>query len=185
MSASHPNPGHGAHPESASKVSPPNGADLPAVAVALTPVDKFREFLAVRNLKQTGARMSIVEHVFEKHNHFDADQLVASMNERDLGVSRPSVYRTLKLLVEAGLLRELRFGSRKAYEHDYGYPQHEHLYCEKCGAVTEFISEELSQLREEICRDHRFRATNHKFIIQGICEQCNRASSNRRKLDLI
>lgn len=170
-----------------SRVTGPNSnIDLPAVPVRLSPVDKFREFLDVRGLKCTGERLRLVDHVFEKHNHFEADQLVASMKEKNLRVSRSTVYRTLTLLVEAGLLRELRFGARTAYEHDYGYPQHEHLYCEKCGDVIEFMSDELNGLLESICRQNRFRATNHKLIIQGVCERCNRAAnSNRRKLDLI
>src|SRR5690606_25215469 len=130
--------------------------DLPAVPVSQSPMDKFREFLEVRKRKCTGERMRMVEHVFEKHNHFEADQLLVSMKEKGVRVSRSTVYRTLALLVEAGLLRELHFGARTAYEHDYGYPHHEHLYCEKCGRVIEFMSEELGKLQEEICRKFRF-----------------------------
>jgi Fur family ferric uptake transcriptional regulator len=161
------------------------GINLPAVPVAQSPVEKFREFLEIRNLKCTGERLRIVEHVFEKHNHFEADQLVASMEEKHLRVSRSTVYRTLRLLVEAGMLRDLQFGPRTAYEHDYGYPAHEHLYCERCGRVIEFISEDLQTLQEDICREHHFRPTIQKFIIQGVCEQCNRSSSHRRRLDMI
>lgn len=159
--------------------------DLPAVPMGQTPLDKFREYLDVRGLKCTGERMRIVEHVFEKHNHFDADQLVASMKDRGLAVSRSTVYRTLSLLVEAGLLRTLDFGPSAAYEHDYGYPHHEHLFCEKCRRAIEFVSEELARLQEEVCRMHRFRATDHTFVIRGVCEDCGRARTNQRRLDLI
>lgn len=153
--------------------------------VSQSPMDKFREFLEIRKRKCTGERMRMVEHVFEKHNHFEADQLLVSMKEKGVRVSRSTVYRTLALLVEAGLLRELHFGARTAYEHDYGYPHHEHLYCEKCGRVIEFMSEELGRIQEEVCRKFRFRATNQKFIIQGVCENCNRSTYTRHKLDLI
>ena len=159
--------------------------DLPHVPVAQAPVDKFREYLEVRKLKCTGERVRMVEHVFEKHNHFFADQLIASMDEKGLRVSRSTVYRTLKLLVEAGLLRQLEFGDRMAYEHDYGYPQHEHLYCEQCGAVIEFISEDLMKLLDDVCRKRRFRATMHQLIIRGVCESCSGSNSNDRRLDLI
>ncbi|MGL4463151.1 MAG: Fur family transcriptional regulator [Planctomycetia bacterium] len=160
-------------------------ADLPAVPIGQSPVEKFREYLDLHTLKCTEERMRIVEHVFEKHNHFDADQLVEAMKARKLRVSRSTVYRTLTLLVEAGLLRELQFGASTAYEHDYGYPQHEHLYCEKCGTVIEFVSEELNELIEQMCLRYRFRPTTHKFVIQGSCERCNRTSATRQKLDLI
>lgn len=159
--------------------------DLPPVPVGQPPIQKFREFLGLRGLKITDERLRIVEHVFEKHNHFEADQLVASMKDRGLRVSRSTVYRTLALLVEAGLLRELQFGSRTAFEHDYGYPQHEHLFCEQCGRVIEFVSEDLSGIQEAVCRQYRFRPTNHRFIIQGVCEECNQAISRPRRLDLI
>jgi Fur family ferric uptake transcriptional regulator len=162
-----------------------NHDDLPNVPVSQSPMEKFREFLSVRGLKQTGERMRIVEHIFEKHHHFVADELVASMKAKNLRVSRPTVYRTLSILVEAGLLRELHFGTSTHYEHDYGYPQHEHMVCDKCGDVIEFVSEELAELQERICREYRFRPTNHKFIIQGICENCNRSRSPRSRLDLI
>lgn len=162
--------------------------DLPGVPVSQSPLDKFREFLGVRGLKQTGERMRIVEHIFEKHDHFEADELVLGMKAKNLRVSRPTVYRTLSLLVEAGLLRKLQFGASTHYEHDYGYPQHEHLVCEKCGAVIEFVCEELAALQDKICREYHFRATNHKFIIQGVCERCNQTRTPRAlrtRLDLI
>jgi Fur family ferric uptake transcriptional regulator len=162
-----------------------SGDDLPPVPVGQSPIDKFREFLSLRGLKITDERLQIVEHVFEKHNHFEADQLVASMKEKGPRVSRSTVYRTLALLVQAGLLRELQFGTRTAFEHDYGYPPHEHLFCEQCGRVIEFMSDELSRIEESVCRQYRFRATNHRFIIQGVCEECTRANTSRRRLDLI
>ena len=162
-----------------------DGQDLPAIPVSQNPVSKFREFLALKDLKITGERLKIVDHVFEKHNHFEADQLLESMRAKGLRVSRPTVYRTLNLLVEAGLLRELRFGRRCAYEHSYGYPSHEHLYCNECGSVTEFLSEELNRLQDEICQQHGFQADHRQFIINGVCSACRQKRSTPRKHDLI
>ena len=71
--------------------------------------------------------------IFAQHNHFDAEQLIDDMKRAGGHVSRATVYRTLAKLVDAGLLRRLELGSRTFYEHDYGYPQHEHLVCERCG----------------------------------------------------
>lgn len=159
--------------------------DLPHVPVSQNPVSKFKEFLEVKGLKCTGERLKIVEHVFEKHNHFEADQLLESMRERGLRVSRPTVYRTLSLLVEAGLLRELRFGRRSAYEHNYGYPQHEHLYCDRCGNVIEFMSEPINQLQESICQEFGFQPDHRQFIVYGVCSACRQKRSPTRKLDLI
>ncbi len=162
-----------------------DGPGLPAIPVSQNPVSKFCEFLDLKKLKVTGERMKIIEHVFERHNHFEADQLLQSMCDRGMRVSRPTVYRTLSLLVEAGLLRELRFGRRSAYEHNYGYPAHEHLYCEKCGAVVEFLSEELNQLQDEICQKHGFQADQRQFIVYGTCAACRQKRQTNRKIDLI
>jgi Fur family ferric uptake transcriptional regulator len=167
---------------------PAGGEDLPSVPVSQLPIDKFREFLELKKLKVTGERMKIIEHVFERHNHFEADQLLQSMRDRGMRVSRPTVYRTLSLLVEAGLLRELRFGRRSAFEHSYGYPQHEHLYCDQCGSVTEFMSEDLNRLQDEICLKNGFQADHRQFIVYGVCAACRQKKTNSRgnsKLDLI
>ena len=70
----------------------------------------------------------MVRYIFSQHNHFDADQLIDDMKQKGFRVSRATVYRTLDKLVDAGLLRRLEIGPRMYYEHDYGYPQHEHLH---------------------------------------------------------
>jgi Fur family ferric uptake transcriptional regulator len=158
---------------------------LPGVPITQSPVNKFREFLDLRRLKVTSERLRIVAFIFEEHQHFEAEQLLDSMKAKGVAASRPTVYRTLSLLVEAGLLRKLALGGVTAYEHDYGYPRHEHLYCEKCGGVIEFVSEDLDRLLENIARQHRFRPMSRKLVIQGICENCSKASSPRRKLDMI
>src|ERR1700682_5019419 len=113
---------------------------LPAVAVSQSPEDKFREYLASRPRAQryTEQQRDMVRYVFSKHNHFDAEQLIDDLKSASFQVSRATVYRTLNKLVDAGLLRRLDVGSRTFYEHDYGYPQHEHLYCQKCNTMIEF-----------------------------------------------
>src|SRR5262249_47294177 len=112
---------------------------LPAVPVAQSPEDKFREYLASRSRPQryTGQQRDLVRHVFAQHNHFDAEILIEDLKKAGLRVSRATVYRTLNKLVDAGMLRRLEFGPRTFFEHDYGYPQHEHLVCQKCGRGIE------------------------------------------------
>src|SRR6516164_3998567 len=113
---------------------------LPSVEVSQSPEEKFREYLASRPKSQrfTGQQRDMVRYIFSKHNHFDADQLIDEMKREGFHVSRATIYRTLGKLVDAGLLRRLEVGPRMFYEHDYGYPQHEHLYCEKCHKMIEF-----------------------------------------------
>ena len=158
---------------------------LEPLSVTETPEDKFRDFLAIRGQKLTGPRRTLVRHIFDTHKHFDADELVADLRGAGREVSRSTVYRTLDLLVEAGLLRELRLTNRTAYEHDYGYPSHDHMHCTACNRIVEFRNDEIRRIRDAISREHGFRAAGHKFVITGLCSACSRARSPRRRLDLI
>ena len=158
---------------------------LGPLLVANRPEDKFREFLAIRGEKLTQPRRVLVRHIFDSHKHFDADELVADLHAADRRVSRSTVYRTLHLLVEAGLLRELRLTNRTVYEHDYGYPSHDHLHCTECNAIVEFNNDEVRKLRDAVSLQYGFRPTGHRLIISGVCAACRRARSPRRRLDLI
>ena len=160
---------------------------LPAVEVSQTPESKFREYLASRPKPQrfTDQQRELLEHIFARHSHFDADQLIENLKAAGKRVSRATVYRTLKKLVEAGLLREIEVGHRTVYDHDYGYPAHDHLVCEQCGAMIEFQSPAIEAAMREVCRQHHFNATGHTFVIRGTCAECNRARVTKRMLDLV
>jgi Fur family transcriptional regulator, ferric uptake regulator len=162
-----------------------DSASLGPLTITESPEEKFREFLEIRGEKLTEPRRVLVRHIFDSHKHFDADELILDLHGAGRRVSRSTVYRTLRLLVEAGLLRELRLTNRTAYEHDYGYPSHDHLHCTSCNAVVEFRNDEIRKLREAVSLEHGFRPVGHRFIITGLCPACSRARSPRRRLDLI
>jgi Fur family ferric uptake transcriptional regulator len=161
--------------------------ELPAVVVSQTPEAKFREYLASRPRAQrfTGQQRDLVRYIFSRHNHFDADQLADDVKHAGLRVSRATVYRTLAKLVDAGLLRRLELGPRTYYEHDYGYPQHEHLQCGDCGKMIEFQSPVIEAAIRDVCRQHHFQVSGHTFVIRGTCADCNRARVTKRRLDLV
>jgi Fur family transcriptional regulator, ferric uptake regulator len=158
---------------------------LTPLAISESPVEKFREFLEIRGEKLTEPRRVLVRHIFNTHKHFDADELVRDLHDAGRQVSRSTVYRTLRLLVEAGLLRELRLTNRSAFEHDYGYPAHDHLHCTACNRIVEFRNDEILKLRNSISMTHGFRPTGHRFLISGVCSACSRSHTPRRRLDLI
>jgi Fur family ferric uptake transcriptional regulator len=88
---------------------------------------------------------------------------------------------------DAGLIRKVaRTNDREVYEHDYGYPQHDHFICQKCNTLIEFRNEQISGHLETIAAEHGFRMTGHRLEVHGICAQCARPPSHRhRKLDMI
>lgn len=160
---------------------------LPSVEVSQSPESKFREYLASRPRPQrfTEQQRDLVGYIFQQHNHFDADQLIDDLKRAGLRVSRATVYRTLNKLVDAGLLRRLELGPRMFYEHDYGYPQHEHLVCQSCGKMIEFQDSTLEAVIRDVCRAHNFQSIGHTFVIRGTCSDCNRAKVTKRRLDLV
>ena len=158
---------------------------MTTVMVSESPVEKFREFLEIRGEKLTEPRRVLVRHIFKSRKHFDADELVRDLHDASHHVSRSTVYRTLRLLVEAGLLRELRLTNRSAFEHDYGSPTHDHLHCTSCNRIVEFRNDEVLKRRDSLSLAHGFRPSGHRFLISGICSACSRSHTPRRRLDLI
>lgn len=164
-------------------------SELAAIDVSVSPTEKFREYLATRGLRMTRERSIIVEEVFDSHEHFDADQLVERLTRRRDGkrVSRSTVYRALTQLVDAGMLRRVaRQDDRDVYEHDYGYPQHDHLICRKCGTLTEFRNTQIRTLLEQVAAEHGFRMEGHRLEVSGLCDDCCRPPDSRpEKLNLL
>ena len=161
---------------------------LGTVEVSLTPLERFEEFLQARGKRITQQRRIIVEQVSSRHEHFDADQLLADLQktEEHRKVSRPTVYRTLAELTEAGVLRSMTLNGRAVYEHDYGYPQHDHLHCTACDKLIEFQSDDVAAIREAVAREHQFCVTGHRLIISGTCADCRQAKQrSKRRLDVL
>ena len=147
---------------------------LGSVRVKLPPAERFAQFLQSCGKRSTAQRQLIVAQIFSHHDHFDADELLEHLQpliaQRKL--SRPTVYRTLAELVEAGMLRKMALGGRSVFEHDYGYPQHDHLYCQICNKLIEFQSAALEQIRDQVARQQDFEVIGHRMFVTGICADC-------------
>lgn len=162
---------------------------LSSVETTISPIEKFREFLVTKDQRLTREREIIVAEVFADHEHFEPDQLIERLGRRTDGrrVSRSTVYRTLASMEEAGLLRKVaRPNGREVYEHDYGYPQHDHLICDQCGTLIEFHNDAIAELIEKIALENGFMKTGHRLEVYGTCQSCRRPKERRhRKLDMI
>jgi len=146
------------------------------VEVKLSPWERFHEFLRARGKRITSQRREIVQQVFSHHDHFDAEELIDHLQEliATRQVSRPTVYRTLGELVEAGLLKKMTLGGRSVYEHEHGYPSHDHLYCQVCNRLIEFHSAALERLRDKVAREYDFQVAGHRLFVTGVCADCRR-----------
>jgi len=133
----------------------------------------LKEYLAKKGLRLTSEREQILEEVFSRHDHFDAEDLFQAFHERGADISRATIYRTMPLLVESGLVQEaMRCGERVQYEHIYGHKSHGHLVCVKCGKIMEFESNELENIKEKVCKEYGFKPTEFRFGIKGYCRNC-------------
>src|SRR5881398_1097350 len=144
---------------------------------------KFIDFLGQRNLRLTSQRQAIIDSVFSTDEHFTAEQLLEWSRRRDKSVSRATVYRTLPLLTESGLVREMDFGKDyKFYDPNYAdHPHHSHLICGDCDKIVEFESDKIERLENEITQKLGFSVKAQRLHITGACEQMKRLGSCKNK----
>jgi len=137
------------------------------------PFQRFEEYLRAHNLRMTPERRAVLEVILSREGHFDAEELLQFLRRRRKPVSRATLYRTLDHLTLAGLVNKHSFGGGHArYEHIYDRKHHDHMVCERCGKVIEFINDDIERLQDAMCREYGFIPTNHTMEIYGICAEC-------------
>jgi Fur family ferric uptake transcriptional regulator len=140
----------------------------------------FLNHIQKKGLKRTAQRDLILDVFLRTERHLSNEDLYRLVQEEDPGVGQTTVYRTLKLLTEAGLAREVRFGDgRTHYEHNYKHEHHDHMICSECGRIIEFYSAELEALQDAMAAKHRFEISQHLLRIIGVCAECRRARKQK------
>ena len=131
----------------------------------------------------TVQRQAIIDTVFSTEEHFTAEQLLGWARQRDRSVSRATVYRTLPLLTESGLVREMDFGKDcKFYDPNYAdHPHHSHIICNDCEKIVEFESEKLEKIETEISQKLGFSVKSQRLQITGACEQMKRLGTCKHR----
>ena len=141
----------------------------------MDPKDIFRQFCKNNDMRYTPERGLIIDEIYRTHDHFDVDQLFLRIRNRfpKIKLSRASIYRTMPLLINAGLLREaLTQVNRIYYDQTLGHSHHDHLKCLKCGSIFEFYSETIDEEQEALCKKRKFMITSHMHVIYGYCYKC-------------
>lgn len=133
---------------------------------------RFEGFLRERKLKLTGERMAILAAIFKRGSHFDAESLHGELKDAGADISRATVYRTLDLLVQCGLVRKQSLGATHANYEAAQDEHHDHLVCIQCGKVLEFFRPDLEKLQESICSERDFQPFHHSLQIFGLCSKC-------------
>jgi Fur family transcriptional regulator, ferric uptake regulator len=146
--------------------------------------ERLDTYLASKGLRRTKQRDVLLAAAFGTTDHFTADELLAMAQKLDPTVSRATMYRTLTLLVEGGLLHEIDLGRGQTY-YDPNFiekPQHNHLICTDCDRVVEFEDDHIALLEDCITRRLGFKASSKSIRIQASCEELARtgACTSRR-----
>jgi len=135
--------------------------------------ERLNEFIRRKGLRRTGQRDTIVRAAFSKDEHFTAEELFDRARKLDAETSRATVYRTLSLLVEADLLRQIDLGENQTtYDPNFlDKPSHNHLVCIDCGRVVEFEDSHLDLLNDCVTRRLGFKPIRQTIKIEANCEQ--------------
>ncbi|MCX7738373.1 MAG: transcriptional repressor [Hydrogenothermaceae bacterium] len=127
-----------------------------------------------KGFKLTKQRVEIFKEILGKRGHFEVEDIVHRIRRKGLKASRATVYRTLNILKEVGLLNEVvKFGNKTYYE--IGTKEHhDHLICLNCGKFIEFHDNRIEEVQDQICGQFNFKPLYHRLEIYGICEDCNK-----------
>jgi Fur family transcriptional regulator, ferric uptake regulator len=139
----------------------------------------FIEHLQRLGLRRTGQRDLILEIFLRTEEHVASEDLYRLVKKKDSAIGFTTIYRTLKLLIEAGLAREVRFGDNKTYfEHHYNHDHHDHMICTECGRVIEFFSAKIELLQDQMAEKFGFTPTHHSLRLWGVCTDCQGADAD-------
>ena len=123
----------------------------------------------------TPERFAVLDAVLQSQGHFDAEGLYYRMISSGIKVSKATVYNTLELLQECGLVSKYRFAENTSrYEKAFGKPHHHHLICLECGDIIEFVNDKLERIQEDVCTEENFRPQTSTLQIFGICSKCRK-----------
>ncbi len=148
---------------------------------------KFVEYLEQQQQRKTPERFAILDEIYSNKEHFDVETLFEHMKDRNYRVSRATVYNTLDLLLDCGLVIKHQFGKNVSrFERAYGFRQHDHLICNQCNEVLEFCDPRIHQIKTTMGELMQFEITNHSLYLFGnpLLDAEGKCLSCKKKINL-
>lgn len=137
-------------------------------------LEEFKNILKVNALKFTSQREAILSTLYENPQHFTSENLYMLVKQKhpELSIGIATVYRTLTLLEENGLVSSISLGIQGKKFEMANKPHHDHLICKSCGKIVEFENEKIEELQQQIAKENGFVLTDHLMQLYGICTEC-------------
>ena len=136
---------------------------------------KVDEHLVSKDLKKTSQRSLIMEKLLSMGGHVSAEELFSKLKGEGHSIGLATIYRTLRLLKESGVLEEHSFMENKSmFELHFPDKHHDHLICTSCGVVLEFLDDEIEQLQKKVAKQNSFTLTGHTMNLYGKCSTCQK-----------
>ena len=132
---------------------------------------EFKNHLVQKNIKLTRERRRIHDRVTHLNGHFDAETLYELLKKEDSGISRGTVFRTIPLLLESGVI-QISVGKGKGEYFERSRGHHDHILCVGCGKVIEYRNDEIEKLQIEICRKRNVDLVFHEHKLYVRCANC-------------
>ncbi len=142
-------------------------------------LEQFKSIIKESGLKYTKQRELIVKFLYDNGGHFTPEEINDALKSTypDMTIGIATIYRTLTLLEESGLVTSISFGAQgKRFE--FGLKKHhDHFVCTKCGTITEFYDEIIEKRQQEIAKKLNFKMTDHTMKLIGVCQSCQQSNS--------
>ena len=139
-------------------------------------LERFKRVLRDNGLKYTKQREVLLQTLYNNSEHFTPEQLYLHIKERHpgLNVGIATVYRSLNLLEESGMVTSISFGAQGKKFELANKPHHDHMICRQCGVIVEFEDQIIEQRQLAIAKEHGFKLTGHIMQLYAVCSECNK-----------
>ena len=132
----------------------------------------FKQNNKIHGHSMTSQRRLLLELLRDAEGHIDAKELYRRASAKDDSIGQATVYRSLNLFKELGLIDETRLGKIRCYYEIKQSLEHQHLVCRGCGKVMEFQNPHFQKLIEAVRREHGFKVTKAELYLEGYCTEC-------------
>lgn len=138
-------------------------------------INRFLSFMSRNGLNMTAQRRAIAEYFFQFPGHHTLEEFYQFVQKKDRSIGQTTVYRTLKLLCEAGLAVEIHFTDGVTrYETASSGSHHDHIVCINCQKIVEIYDNRIESIQREIAANKNFTLIGHYHVLYGLCEDCQK-----------